>query len=123
MKQVYPNIVFISGLGGSGKSTLVAYFTKHPMQNWKYYDFDKGKYKIPHSLSKHHGWREKQTDYWLCVACANSKRNINTLVFGMCLYPKQILIRKPKEIEKKHIHFAYLYCSPSIRKTTTHQTW
>ena len=116
MKPIYPNIVFISGLGGTGKSTLVAYFKKYPMPHWKQYDFDKGKYKAPRDLSKHHAWREKQTDYWLNVACTNSKKNINTIVFGMCLYPKQILKRKPEKMNSKNVHFAYLYCSPTIRR-------
>lgn len=116
MKSPVSHIVFISGLGGTGKTSLVTYFKKHPMPHWKYYDFDKGKYKAPRDPSKHHAWRIKQNDYWLTVALANSKKNINSLIFGMCLYPKQILKRKPKEIARKQLHFAYLYCQPQIRK-------
>lgn len=115
-------IVFISGLGGTGKSTIVDYFLQHPIDNFTFFDFDKGKYKAPLYDENHLEWRKKQTEWWLDVASESitTKNNIAVIV-GLSLYPSQILqLPNSAVFGKENIYFGHLTCNASIRKDRLH---
>ena len=104
-------IVFIVGQGGSGKTTLVNYFKKHPVDNWLFFDFDKGAEIKPRTknLSKLRPWVEKQRQFWLKEVRLKKYGEINICLFGVGLFPWKIGF--PKDI-----HFAYLSCDQDSRK-------
>jgi hypothetical protein len=110
-------IAFISGLGGTGKTTLVEYFKSHPLLRWAVYDFDDGSEPCPHVLSEHLAWRMRENEYWLSIAARNAKQNINTMIIGMCLYPRQIReMAERMNIDSSLIRYAYLICESAERK-------
>lgn len=109
-------IVFISGLSGTGKSTLVEYFKNHPFDNWFFYDYDKGKFPVPDDESEHLKWRKKQSEYWLQIALDNSKKNIKTCVLGMALYPKNTYELPSAKLFDNDIHFTLIDCADVERK-------
>lgn len=110
-------IVFISGLGGTGKTTTVEYFKSHSLPGWKVYDFDSGSEPCPHVLSEHLAWRTRENEYWLSIAAQNAKQNINTMIIGMCLYSRQIReMAERMNIDALLIRYAYLICEPTERK-------
>jgi RNase adaptor protein for sRNA GlmZ degradation len=107
-------IVFINGLSGTGKTSLVKYFSGHPIDGWKVHDFDFGKYPIPKDRTMHREWRNKQQEYWLQVGLDNRK----TVVFGFSLWPEIALtLPSAKKYDSKNIHFALLYTKPEERKS------
>jgi len=111
------NIVFISGLSGTGKSTLKNYFDENPIDGFLVYDFDKGKEKCPKDENKHYEWRTKQTDYWLQVADENLKNSLGTVIFGLCREPGYIIqsaINNSLDVSK--LKFAYLITESDERK-------
>jgi len=110
------NLVFISGLSGTGKSTIVEHFNKHPMNGWLFYDYDKGKYSVPDDESEHLDWRKKQSEYWLQLAKENAKNNTNTCVLGFALYPKNTYELPSAKFFGNNIHFALIDCSDEERK-------
>jgi 8-oxo-dGTP pyrophosphatase MutT (NUDIX family)/GTPase SAR1 family protein len=109
-------IVFISGLSGTGKSTLVEYFKNHPIDSWLFYDYDKGEFPVPDYESEHLEWRKKQSEYWLQVALENKKNNIDTCVLGMALYPENTFELVSAAKLKNNISFALIDCSDEERK-------
>lgn len=109
-------MVFISGLSGTGKSTIVEYFKTNPVDNWRFYDYDKGKFPVPDNESKHLEWRKKQSEAWLQKAVKNAKDDINTCVLGMALYPKNTYELPSAKLFNSDIHFALIDCSDDERK-------
>ncbi len=110
-------IIFISGLSGTGKSSLVSYFKKNSLTGWEFFDFDKGLEPVPHDESEHFAWRKRQTDYWLSLAERNGKKNINTVIIGLGLYPRDTKeLEGARDIDLATIRYAYITCSPQERK-------
>lgn len=110
-------IVFISGLSGTGKTTLVDYFKYHPISRWEVFDFDKGIEPVPEDRSKHFEWRKSQTEYWLSIALERVKVGVNTMIIGLCLYPQQIReIAEGRNIDPSSIRYAYLTCNSAERE-------
>lgn len=109
-------IVFISGLSGTGKSTIVKYFKNHPVDSWLFYDYDKGELPVPDNESEHLNWRKLQSEYWLKVAINNSQNNINTCVLGMALYPADTYKLSSAKVFSDNIHFALIDCDDIERK-------
>lgn len=109
-------IAFISGLSGTGKSTIVNYFTDHPISGWLFWDYDKGKFPVPDDEGSHLQWRKSQSEYWLQVALENAKNNINTCVLGMALYPKNTYEIPLAKQFGSNIHFALIDCADEERK-------
>lgn len=111
-------IAFISGLAGTGKSTLYEYFLKNPISNWTVYDFDKGMFTPPEDFSKHDEWRTKETKHFFELA----KKNTNTLILGRCMTPQQTLdIGNALGIKKEDIYFGLLTCEGKNRKSRLHK--
>ena len=110
-------IIFISGLSGTGKSTLKKYFDKNPIEGYRVYDFDMGKYGCPEDEKDHLEWRRKQTEHWLEVSAENLKLNIGTIIFGLALYPEFIHeIAEKYGIDQSVIRFGVLTCDSGERK-------
>ncbi len=111
MKKDTRKIVFIIGQGGVGKTTLVNYFRKHPVENWLFFDFDKGIKVKPHTkdLSKLKPWVDKQRQYWLKEVYSKKYGDKNIVLFGVGLFPWKVGF--PKDIS-----FAYLNCNQKSRK-------
>ncbi|MFA6082277.1 MAG: hypothetical protein WC773_02620 [Patescibacteria group bacterium] len=109
-------IIFISGLSGTGKSALCEYFRNHPISGWSFYDFDKGNEKCPEDQTEHLSWRTRQMEYWLGVA--KDDQNTNTMIFGLTIYPNQIMdLAKQRQIDPKTIHCALIDCASDERKS------
>lgn len=104
-------IVFIIGQSGSGKTTLVNYFNEHPIDDWVFFDFDKGAEKKPETkdLAKLQPWVEKQRQFWLKEVRDKKYNDKNIVLFGVGLFPWKVGF--PKDI-----HFAYLSCDQNARK-------
>lgn len=99
-------VIFISGLGGTGKSTIFHYFLEHPIPHFSFFDFDHGKFRVPPYSENHLAWRTKQNKWWLKVANKeyDVKGNIPVIV-GQCLYPSQIIkLPEAKPFGREHIH-------------------
>lgn len=115
IKEKY--IVFVSGLSGTGKSSLKEYFDGHPIERYRVYDFDKGKYKYPKEEKDHLTWRRKQTEYWLDVSASNLQKNLGSMIFGLSLYPENIIkTAQQKSIDCTRLKFVYLTTEDKTRK-------
>ncbi|PCI25097.1 hypothetical protein COB57_02670 [Candidatus Peregrinibacteria bacterium] len=111
-------VIFISGLSGTGKSSIVQYFTNNPLPGFTFLDFDHGKFKAPSHKQDHLEWRTKQTQWWLKIAHEeyDTKQNI-AVICGLCLYPRNIIELKEAHVfNTQNIHFAHLTCDPEDRK-------
>ena len=117
-------VIFISGLGGTGKSSVVHYFLENPIKGFTFFDFDKGKYKAPPYDKPHlHGeWRVKQNRWWLSVANKEYEKNKDIpVVVGLSRYPRQLLsFPEAKEFNQENIHFGLLTCNDDARKERLH---
>lgn len=110
-------IVFISGLGGTGKSSLVWYFMENPVRGFSFYDFDKGKYKIPPYGENHLEWRTNMTKWWLEVGDKEYEVKGNVIVvIGLSLYPQSIFKLYEANSFDENICFGHLLCDPDVRK-------
>jgi hypothetical protein len=110
-------VVFVSGLSGTGKSTLANFFIQNPIRGWKFYDFDKGDLPVPKDEKLHHDWRTKQTESWLKLARENADTGKNTVVFGLALFPTTTYeLPIAKDIGKDNIKFALLHTDPEVRR-------
>jgi hypothetical protein len=115
--KIMKNIVFVSGLSGTGKSTLKEYFDKNPIDDFLVYDFDKGRKKCPKNEKLHHEWRTKQTGYWLDLAIDNLDKGAGTIIFGLCCDPQYIIkIAQSKKLDDTKLKFAYLTTESDERK-------
>lgn len=120
------SVIFITGLGGTGKSTIWHHFLENPIPGFSFYDFDKGKYKAPpydKHKTEHHPWRIKQTNWWLKVAHKEYDVRHNILVImGLSLYPNGLLeLPNAKYFKSENIHFGLLTCEPEERKKRLHK--
>jgi len=111
-----PTIVFISGLSGTGKSTIVDYLRNNPVDGWSLYDYDKGEFTAPADEKQHLEWRKKQSESWLKIAIENSRNNIKTCVLGMALYPANTYELPSAKIFGDNIHLALIDCADEERK-------
>jgi len=110
-------ILFISGLGGTGKSSLVWHFWEHPVPGFRFFDFDFGKYKIPPYGEDHLEWRTKMTKWWLAVGEAECSVQGNVpVIVGQSLFPRQILALDEAAPFAGHVGFGHLLCAPEERK-------
>jgi len=111
-------IVFIAGIGGTGKTAIVYHFMENPIKGFTFYDFDRGKYKIPPYDSFHLPWRTKMNNWWLEVAHNEYEIKGNIAVIsGICLYPRQIIeLPNAKYFKKEDIIFGHLTCEHEVRK-------
>lgn len=120
-KNTNNKLVFLNGLGGTGKSTLVHYFLEHPLQGWSFYDFDYGKYKADNKKEKEKlgaSWRELQTKWWLQVAKKHGEvHGSNIIVAGVSTFPWQIKeYPEYDELDEMEVHFGFLSLSHDERR-------
>jgi hypothetical protein len=106
-------VFFISGLSGTGKSSIVEYFKDHPLRGYRFYDFDDGEYKMPREEAAHLEWMRKQSEWWLQKAKADTD-NVRVVV-GLSLYPTQMR-ELPSASFFDEIHFGLLTCEQEERK-------
>jgi len=110
-------IVFVSGLSGTGKSTIKEYFDQNPITEYRVYDFDKGKNKCPEDEKYHLKWRSDQTEHWLKIGTENLKKNLGTIIFGLSLYPQNIIKMAERHgIKESQLKFGYLITEDEERK-------
>jgi dephospho-CoA kinase len=115
MKSV---IAFLSGLSGTGKTTLVQYFREHPVEGWLIFDFDEGNKPVPKDREGHHEWRKEQSEWWLHQCIENAQKGKKTAVFGLALYPSAMkTLAIAQQIGNDHIHFALLHAEHEVRKS------
>lgn len=115
------SIVFITGLGGTGKSSIWSYFLENPMTGYSFFDFEKGKYDPPEydkHQTEHLSWRIKQNNWWLEVAANEFKVRGNvSVIIGFSLYPKSMTsLPNAKFFTPESYHFGILTCSEEERK-------
>lgn len=110
-------IFFITGLWGTGKSSVVRYFNENPLAGFQFFDFDKGFFLPPKNRQKHLKWRYSQTEYWLQQGMMLSERGTITVVCGMCLYPSQVnSLPTATYFGRDGIEFGCLTAENGIRK-------
>lgn len=105
------NIVFISGQGGSGKTTLVKYFKENPVENWLFFDFDEGAVEKPDTtdMEKLAVWVSAQREYWLKEVRNKKYSGKNICLFGVGLFPWKV--GYPDDVK-----YAYLAVDQDLRK-------
>lgn len=104
-------IVFIVGQGGSGKTILVNYFHKHPVENWLFFDFDEGAKVKPDTkdlglLAK---WVDKQRNYWMKEVRSLKYGDKNICLFGVGMFPWKVG-------NTENVSFGYLSLDQDLRK-------
>jgi len=111
-------IRFITGLWGTGKSSVVEYFQKKPFLNHVFIDFDFGGGHIPPAdRTSHMEWRIRQTEYWLRYSYSLTEEKKIPVICGMSLYPSQMLkLPEAKIFDPSNIAFAHLTCCNIIRR-------
>lgn len=109
-----PKLAFLTGLSGTGKSTLVRFFRGNPISGWGVFDFDEAGEPVPKNRSEHHAWRMRQTQWWL-----SQDFNKDTVIIGLSLYPSALLMLP--EAKDRSIHFGLLNVSHEVRKERIHE--
>ncbi len=104
-------IVFISGQGGSGKTTLVKYFENNPVDNWLFFDFDEGAVEKPDTtdMEKLAVWVKAQRENWLKEVRSEKYAGKNICLFGVGLFPWKVGF--PDDVK-----YAYLSVDQNLRK-------
>ena len=109
---------FITGLWGTGKSSIVEYLNTKSFSNYVFIDFDFGGGHIPPTdRTLHKEWRIRQTKYWLKYGYSITEENKTAIICGMSLYPSQLLeLSQAKKFDPADIAFAHLTCSDTVRR-------
>lgn len=104
-------IVFISGQGGSGKTTLVKYFAEHPIDNWLFFDFDEGAVIKPDTTNMEElaVWVKSQREHWLEEVRLPKYKDKDICLFGVGLFPWKV--GHPDDVV-----YAYLSVDQNLRK-------
>jgi dephospho-CoA kinase len=104
-------IVFISGQGGTGKTTLVKYFEINPIDNWLFFDFDEGAVQKPNTtdMEKLAVWVKSQREHWLKEVRLPKYKDKNICLFGVGLFPWKV--GHPDDVI-----YAYLSVDQNLRK-------
>lgn len=106
-----PKIIFITGVCGSGKSSLIPHLkTRLPGEQFDIRDFDER--GVPDNVGRQ--WRLNETKRWLGVGAKNAKNGISTIIAG---FSKPDEIQNMPSAEDVEILFCLLDASPdTIRK-------
>lgn len=120
------HIFFINGQGGTGKTSLVEYFLKHPIKNWLFFDYDHGAIKAPKDAQDKEAWKlykTAQTSWWIEVANAHTLvQDMNLAILGAFQFPWKIEELEAFPLLKDTpIHHAFLYCKDEERKRRLEQ--
>jgi adenylate kinase family enzyme len=79
-------IALITGLPGSGKTTIANEFQQKPLDDWHSFDFDKGKFKIPPTENTETQY--KQLVWWLHKSeSLLAEDGGNCVIFGFWGFP------------------------------------
>ncbi len=101
------SLYIITGVNGTGKSTMVPLLKKMLPGVFKVFDFDQR--GVPENVDKR--WRLATTKYWLRVAKKNEKKKIITVMCGLAI-PSEIYKSK-QELKGPTVAIALLDTSAS----------
>ncbi len=103
-----PKIIFITGVCGSGKSSLIPYLkTRLPDKQFDIHDFDER--GVPDNANRK--WRLDETRYWLNIGETNIKRKVSTIITG---FSSPDEIKNMSLTKGVKIIFCLLDASPNI---------
>ena len=103
-----PKIIFITGVCGSGKSSLIPYLkVRLSQKQFDVHDFDER--GVPDGVDRE--WRLDETKHWLDLGAINAKRGISTIITG---FSKPDEIRDVLSNNNIEVLFCLLDTSPNV---------
>lgn len=116
--EVQKTVVFISGLSGTGKTSVYRHFLENPLKGFHFFDYDNSNYVVQPSDKKPNWQKIIQFNWWLTVAKRTIQTNhLTPVILGTC--PSPSIIKEYMDLEYfdfDHLRFALLKCNPEVRK-------
>lgn len=78
---MHAKIFFITGVPGSGKSTILPLLKQTLDTNFELHDFDER--GVPDNVTT--DWQKEETEHWIKLGKENAKQNISTIICGFAL--------------------------------------
>jgi broad-specificity NMP kinase len=101
--NIMPKTIFITGVNGVGKTTVIEPLKKLLDPSFEVHDFDER--GVPDNVQRQ--WRLDETKFWIDLGKENSKKNINTVVCGFV---------KPSEVNNSSVSCILLDANSEIIK-------
>ncbi len=111
-------VIFITGLAGTGKTSLYYHFLENPLKGYAFYDFDFGKYHMANFKKGINELWYKQNYWWLRVAAKEFDIHKRIpVIFGLCMAPTVMKENLDQPFFRNNeIHFGLLNCNSLERK-------